>query len=472
MESKRKYIILIAILFFGIKIYGQDECYKVFRNESVKEFKKMNYQKAIDNLKVAGSCEDKPKKNDVYSLIEKYQNCINYQLQADKLISENKYEIALYFYEQLAALNPEDSYAKNKIVECKEKLSCFPKTRDQGNNALRESKYSEAMQYFDQAQKCDVKPTYNDLLLLTDNIKQCLFFRDKADSLLAAKNYKSAVDNYINVLTLNPYDSYCKEQMKNIPSEFQQFIEKPINKGWFFTINFSSRNTAPFYSNKTFKTGDGFIGISGGRMKSWGYYGNLMIGSSSLWSFKNVKSSKYLGETGDQIAYVFKDGDYTASVEDQLYLIDSELLIHEYPDYTMHTNVSFSAGLTKRILNKKKLKIHLTAGLGLANWGAEQERYRESGRKLVIPDEPRLFHVLNSSGNGYETIELTEYWVAIPDNSYFYNFKNALAWEAGLIFNYNRFTLNLNTSVMLEGKDKEYIDTYNQMITIGLGYSW
>lgn len=466
----KKSFIFLSLLFVGNIVYGQEECYKIFRAESITEFKKTNYQKAIDNLKVASSCEDKPKVNDIYDLIEKNQKCINYKTQADKLLAENNYEIALYFFKQLENLNPEDKYAQSKVLECEEKLKCFPSSRNLGNVAFRESKYEEALKHFTEAQKCEVKPIFNDIGLLTENIKQCIYFRQKGDSLLAIKDYKRAEENYFNVLMLNPYDNYCKEQIKKVPSEFEQFIEKPIKQGWFVTLNFSTRNVASFYNDKSFKIGDGFVGLSGGKMNNWGFYGSLTLGSTSLWGFSNYESSVYLNEVGDEVAFVLKENEHIPSVEDRIYLIENSALVHRYPEFTRHTNISFSLGGTKRIINKEKFKMHLTAGLGWANWGAEQKRYRNTNRILVEPNEPKLYFILNNGE--FETTSLSEYWVDVEDGAYFYNFKSALAWEAGLMFNYNRFTLNMNTSFMFEGNDKANIDTYNQMISIGLGYSW
>jgi hypothetical protein len=468
----KKYIFLSGALFIAFQAFAQDDCYKIFRDESISEFKKTNYQKAIDNLKVASSCEDKPKTNDIYEWIDKNQQCINSKTQADKLLAENNYEIALYFYKQLSKLNPDDEYAKLRITECTEKLRCFPEVRNQGNTAFRESKYDEALQHFEQAQKCEVKPSYNDIELLTENVKQCINFKSKGDSLFALKDYKRANENYFNVLTLNPLDNYCREQIKKIPSDFQQFIEKPIKKGWFFTLNFSSRNTASFYDNTNFKLGDGFIGISGGKLNSWGYYGTITLGSTTLWGLENYESPKYLFQDGIEAAFVFNqiDKKYIESVEDEIYIVDDQILIHKYPDFTRQTSLSFSAGITKRLLNFKKFKMHVSAGLGWANWGAEQKRYRKTDRIQFIPNEPGLYYQLINGD--YQTVHLDEYWVEIPENAVLYNFKSAFSWEAGLIFNYNRFTLNMNTSFMLEGADKSYIDTFNQMITIGLGYSW
>ncbi|NJO88932.1 MAG: hypothetical protein HC831_08235 [Chloroflexia bacterium] len=115
--------------------------------------------------------------------------------------------------------------------------------------------------------------------------------------------------------------------------------------------------------------------------------------------------------------------------------------------------------------------MHISAGLGWANWGAEQKSYRKTDRIQFTPNQSGLYYQMNQDGT-FGTIHLDEYWVEIPENAVLYNFKSALSWEAGLIFNYNRFTLNMNTSFMFEGADKSYIDTFNQMITIGLGYSW
>ncbi|NJO88931.1 MAG: hypothetical protein HC831_08230, partial [Chloroflexia bacterium] len=92
---------------------------------------------------------------------------------------------------------------------------------------------------------------------------------------------------------------------KKIPSDFQQFIEKPIKKGWFFTLNFSSRNTASFYNDKNFRLGDGFIGISGGKLNSWGYYGTITLGSTTLWGLENYESAKYLYQDGIEAAFIF-----------------------------------------------------------------------------------------------------------------------------------------------------------------------
>ncbi len=469
--SYKKCISFLGALFIAFQAYAQDDCYKVFRDESINEFKKTNYQKAIDNLKVASSCEDKPKKNDIFELIDKNQQCISSKTQADKLLTENNYEIALYFFEQLAKLNPNDEYAKLRIAECTEKLRCFPEVRNQGNSAFRESRYNEALQYFEQAQKCEVKPSYNDIELLTENVKQCISFKSKGDSLFELKDYKRANENYFNVLTLNPLDNYCREQIKKIPSDFQQFIEKPIKKGWFITLNFSSRNTAPFYDDQNFKFGDGFIGISGGKLNSWGYYGTITLGTTSLWGLKNYESPKYLYETGIEAAFIYNKGVYVESIEDEIYIVDEQVLIHKYPDFTRQTSLSFSAGLTKRLLNMKKFKIHVSAGLGWANWGAEQKSYRNTERIQFKPNEPGVYYKKNLDGT-YETIHLDEYWIQIPETAVSYNFKSAFSWEAGLIFNYNRFTLNMNTSFMFEGTDKSNIGTFNQMITLGLGYSW
>jgi tetratricopeptide (TPR) repeat protein len=216
-----KYITSVLFAFIiGLNANGQTDCYETFINEGKNFYEQANYKMAIKNYEVALDCEDLPANQDVLKKIIVAKNCIDFKTKADSLFQENKFEMAMYFYNEVFKLNSADSLSFEKAQICNEKISCYNHYRKLGQDAYKAGKYEEALEYFKNTATCELKPQFDDVDKYIKMAEENRDWRIQADSLAKKKlRWAESTKYYEKVINNNPYDSVAKKTIKN-----QQFM--------------------------------------------------------------------------------------------------------------------------------------------------------------------------------------------------------------------------------------------------------
>jgi len=202
--------------------------------------------------------------------------------EADALASQQKYTEALQKYKGAATLNPQDTYARQKVTEIESTLAQQQTARqaqqnseDKYNQALAKASvaytrkdYAMAKQYYQEA--LEIKPSESipktrmqeietiltkkaadEAVKAAENSQKAAFENDykslvaMADEQFKAKKYNEARQNYAEALTMKPSESYPAQRVKTIDNAVateQAALQKSKEDG--YDAAFASANTA------------------------------------------------------------------------------------------------------------------------------------------------------------------------------------------------------------------------------------
>ncbi|MCF8231596.1 MAG: hypothetical protein K9J27_05345 [Bacteroidales bacterium] len=170
--------------------------------------------------------------------------------EADNFTEKEKYNEALSAYQDAEKLFSEKPYPSEKIAEINDTLDKLENRENAYNTAINmadslynQEKYEKAITYYGKALEYFKDRTYpGDRIAkcrdIISNIKaRNNMYREiiaKADSLLAAEEYKKAGENYRNALGVKPGDAYANRkilQIENTLNNIEQNYNKALAKG-------------------------------------------------------------------------------------------------------------------------------------------------------------------------------------------------------------------------------------------------
>ncbi len=221
-----------------------------------------NYQEAINTYREALKIyptEEYPAKRitEINALINKQQNSsVEYKkviTDADALSSQGKYTEALQKYKQAAALNPQESYPRQKAAEIESSLAqqqaakqAQMSTEEKYNQAMAKASvantrkdYATAKQYYQEAlqikpseslpktrlqeiETIQAKKAADDAAKSAETARKADFEKEylsvvaQADALFKAKKYDEAKASYIKASNMKPSESYPAQRVKTI----------------------------------------------------------------------------------------------------------------------------------------------------------------------------------------------------------------------------------------------------------------
>jgi len=471
MLQKAIFSIIMSLLFVfsAFVTNAQDDCYEIFRAEGISEFNKSNYSQAIQNYIVANGCEDKPAENDILILKKTAENCISYINEADSMFNINEFEIALYMYEQVIALNTNDLYCRTQSDKCIQNMQCFISKRNEGLKYFFASNYSEAFQKFQETKNCNKIPDYNDLEALSKNSTICITSKHLADSLFYQRQFEKAEEYYNAVLALNPFDTVCIEQKNNIPGKGMQALTLLPSSGYYFTIGKSKRFLNPTFitTELTFvnlfePVSNSFLDISFGKTGKWGYFANFSVGTITLAGYENTgvfTSLNYVDANNNDVFLTFEGEPYSWEYSLQN-LYGNDFIEKKFC-------FALSAGISKQIFQKRLFSLHLYSGLGYANWGEAMKDLKTDYKPINYNVPVYRFREIN--GTNILT-EVDKYYILVPESSVS-KFFDGLELNFGLLFSTYRYLLKAGIAT-IPLIDNEFSGSYNLRYSIGLGYSF
>ena len=160
--------------------------------------------------------------------------------KADKLLKDEKYELAKSQYEKALVVKANQNYPKQKIVEINNILTRLEKEKEQryatavttADSLFGNNEYRKALQQFQLAQSIKPSESYPDKKI--DACKRALaqiFAQQKAayrqavayaDQLYAAKIYDKAIDSYHKAQKAKPDETYPAEMIQKITKYIEE----------------------------------------------------------------------------------------------------------------------------------------------------------------------------------------------------------------------------------------------------------
>jgi len=90
---------------------------------------------------------------------------------------------------------------------------CYETFKAEGIKEFNACRYQQAIDNFKVGNGCDDKPENNDILTWIEKAGNCIYFRKQADSLFRVNKFEIARFFYNETLTLNKADTYCASQL-------------------------------------------------------------------------------------------------------------------------------------------------------------------------------------------------------------------------------------------------------------------
>ncbi|RKD91469.1 carboxypeptidase-like regulatory domain-containing protein [Mangrovibacterium diazotrophicum] len=105
-------------------------------------------------------------------------------------------------------------------------VGCYFQNRNEGNELLTKSMYSEAKEKYALALECSDKPADSDLEKRLEDIDMCIFLRRKADRAFGESKYQQAEEFYKEVLAINANDAYCQGRIDDCEEAYGNICRK------------------------------------------------------------------------------------------------------------------------------------------------------------------------------------------------------------------------------------------------------
>ena len=191
-------------------------CYRQHRNQGILELKNMNYSEARNHFALAAECTDTDPEENQANL-----NLVDTLLQlrhdADQCFELINYAEATTLYNKIVALNPYDSYASDRAMECNNRFS---------SECTIAFKQAEA--FFEEREYEKAKELYQKII-----DRGCFSASMATDRITAIDRFMTAKKNHATVLTY--------EWLDGAPIGFQIGRYNMHKVGGFFRMGLSSK---------------------------------------------------------------------------------------------------------------------------------------------------------------------------------------------------------------------------------------
>ncbi len=162
--------------------------------------------------------------------------------KADRYFKETKWDMALTAYESALDIKPLETYPKNQIQLCKDKLGQAAALRAQydalilaADGLFNSKSYTESKGKYQQALAMFPQETYPaQRIAEIDRLRKEMADKDalyqqyikSGDQFFTAQNYNPSLDQFKLALTLKPNEEYPKQKIAEIEAILLQFVEK------------------------------------------------------------------------------------------------------------------------------------------------------------------------------------------------------------------------------------------------------
>lgn len=125
-------------------------CYRGHRNKGMEELKKMNYREALDQFTIARECSDVDSAENEQN-IALVDTIMYYREKAEATYKLLDYHKASEYYEKVSELNPYDTYAANRSINCLRKFNTeCDATYRQAEYYFNEKQYAKSLELYQQ----------------------------------------------------------------------------------------------------------------------------------------------------------------------------------------------------------------------------------------------------------------------------------------------------------------------------------
>ena len=127
-------------------VYG---CYHEYRKRGTEYFQKAMYSEAKEQYSIAQECSDCPADANLEELIANVDSITYYRKEADNAYDVLNYTLADDYYVKVLLLNPLDSYAADRRIECSKHFSTdCTKYMDNASVYVNDGEYEKALELY------------------------------------------------------------------------------------------------------------------------------------------------------------------------------------------------------------------------------------------------------------------------------------------------------------------------------------